>query len=74
MPGGPVWYRVAGKGDGIPLLALHGGPGGTSCSLAYLEVMPGVAHASLSRAPEVYRRFLSQFLESVEVALARGTR
>ena len=37
VPGGPVWYRIAGGGDGIPLLALHGGPGDTSCGYARLE-------------------------------------
>lgn len=37
VPGGPVWYKVAGKGPGIPVLALHGGPGGTSCGFALLE-------------------------------------
>jgi proline iminopeptidase len=37
VPGGPVWYRVSGDGAGIPLLALHGGPGGTSCGLSLLE-------------------------------------
>lgn len=31
VPGGPVWYEVAEGGDGVPLLTLHGGPGGTSC-------------------------------------------
>jgi proline iminopeptidase len=31
VPGGRVWYRRIGGGPGIPLLALHGGPGGTSC-------------------------------------------
>lgn len=32
MPGGKVWYRMLGEGrPGTPLLALHGGPGGTSC-------------------------------------------
>ena len=36
VPGGPVWYEVAGGGEGIPLLALHGGPGGTSCGLQVL--------------------------------------
>lgn len=36
VPGGPVWYEVVGAGDGIPLLALHGGPGGTSCGLQLL--------------------------------------
>ena len=37
VPGGPVWYKVTGTGDGLPLLALHGGPGGTSCGLSRLE-------------------------------------
>jgi len=37
VPGGPVWYKVVGSGPGIPLLALHGGPGGTSCRLSLLE-------------------------------------
>lgn len=33
VPGGPVWYQVmgTGEGDGIPLVYMHGGPGGTSC-------------------------------------------
>jgi proline iminopeptidase len=37
VPGGPVWYRVTGTGDGVPLLVLHGGPGGTSCGYAKLD-------------------------------------
>lgn len=37
VPGGPVWYHVAGNGPGIPLLVLHGGPGGTSCGYSRLE-------------------------------------
>lgn len=37
VPGGPVWYRIAGTGSGIPVLALHGGPGGTSCEFSLLE-------------------------------------
>jgi proline iminopeptidase len=37
VPGGPVWYRVTGDGPGIPLLVLHGGPGGTSCGYSLLE-------------------------------------
>jgi proline iminopeptidase len=31
VPGGRVFYRIVGDGPGTPLLALHGGPGGTSC-------------------------------------------
>ena len=25
VEGGPVWYEIAGSGDGVPLLTLHGG-------------------------------------------------
>ena len=41
VPGGPVWYRVSGDGAGIPLIVLHGGPGGTSCGLSLLEELGG---------------------------------
>ena len=27
VTGGKVWYRIAGSGDSIPLMVLHGGPG-----------------------------------------------
>lgn len=37
VTGGPVWYRIAGEGPGVPLLVLHGGPGGTSCRFSLLE-------------------------------------
>ncbi|MCJ7555329.1 MAG: proline iminopeptidase-family hydrolase [Gammaproteobacteria bacterium] len=37
VPGGPIWYKITGNGPGIPVLALHGGPGGTSCDFALLE-------------------------------------
>jgi len=37
VPGGPVWYKITGSGSGLPLLTLHGGPGGTSCSNSLLE-------------------------------------
>ncbi len=36
VPGGKVWYRKIGNGPGIPLLAMHGGPGGTSCRFEVL--------------------------------------
>jgi proline iminopeptidase len=36
VPGGPVWYRITGEGKGTPVLALHGGPGGTSCGFLAL--------------------------------------
>jgi proline-specific peptidase len=37
VPGGPVWYQASGTGSGVPLLVLHGGPGGTSCGYSLLE-------------------------------------
>ncbi len=30
VKGGKIWYRVVGEGDKIPILMLHGGPGGAS--------------------------------------------
>jgi proline iminopeptidase len=39
VPGGPVWYHVAGNGPGIPLMVLHGGPGGTVCGYSRLDVL-----------------------------------
>jgi len=37
VPGGPVWYKVSGTGPGLPIMTLHGGPGGTSCGNQLLE-------------------------------------
>jgi proline iminopeptidase len=31
VDGGKIWYKVVGKGKGVPLLIIHGGPGGRSC-------------------------------------------
>ena len=36
VSGGPVWYEINGGGDSIPLVTLHGGPGGTSCGFTRL--------------------------------------
>lgn len=41
VPGGPVWYHIVGDGEGVPLLLLHGGPGGTSCGYSRFEVLGG---------------------------------
>lgn len=37
VEGGPVWYKAVGQGPGVPLLVLHGGPGGTSCRFSLLD-------------------------------------
>ena len=39
VPGGRVWYRIVGSSNAIPLLLLHGGPGGTSRGLRPLEAL-----------------------------------
>ena len=31
VEGGRIWYKIVGKGKGIPLLRIHGGPGSRSC-------------------------------------------
>ena len=33
VEGGKIWYKIVGDGEGIPLLILHGGPGGRSCGM-----------------------------------------
>ncbi len=40
VPGGQVWYKIAGSGDAVPLLTLHGGPGGGH---DYLEALGQLA-------------------------------
>jgi len=32
-PNGKIWYKIYGSGEEIPLLLIHGGPGGRSCRL-----------------------------------------
>jgi proline iminopeptidase len=32
VQGGPVWYRIFGRGSETPLLIVHGGPGARSCT------------------------------------------
>jgi proline iminopeptidase len=49
VPGGRVAFRVIGGGEGVPVLMIHGGPGGTSCS--YVNTVDGIAS---SRAVVVY--------------------
>ncbi len=31
VEGGRIWYKVIGEGEGLPLMVIHGGPGGRSC-------------------------------------------
>ena len=37
VPGGNIWYKVSGKGDGLPVILLHGGPGLSSFYLKPFE-------------------------------------
>jgi len=41
VQGGPVWYRIFGSGPGTPLLIVHGGPGGRSCTYEPLADIVG---------------------------------
>lgn len=37
VPGGHIWYKISGSGDGVPLVLLHGGPGFSSFYLKPFE-------------------------------------
>ena len=37
--GGNIWYKLSGKGDGIPVILLHGGPGFNSFYLKPFEAL-----------------------------------
>jgi proline iminopeptidase len=37
VPGGKIWYKVTGNGKGVPVVLLHGGPGGSSFYLKPFE-------------------------------------
>lgn len=37
VPGGKIWYKVTGTGKGVPVVLLHGGPGGSSFYLKPFE-------------------------------------
>jgi proline iminopeptidase len=39
VAGGRIWYQVIGTGRGLPLILVHGGPGGTSCSYHRLKAL-----------------------------------
>jgi proline iminopeptidase len=39
VPGGRIWYRIVGDGPGIPLVTVHGGPGGVHDYLEPLMVL-----------------------------------
>ncbi|MEM8576138.1 MAG: proline iminopeptidase-family hydrolase [Pseudomonadota bacterium] len=73
VPGGPVWYEVAGEG-GVPLLTLHGGPGGTSCGLQLLYPLAdertvirydqlGTGRSGRPRDPSLWQR--DRFVEAL---------
>ncbi len=37
VPGGNIWYKVTGTGTGVPVVLIHGGPGGSSHYLKPFE-------------------------------------
>lgn len=75
VPGGRVWYRVAGDDrDGVPLLCLHGGPGFTHDALSPLAGLPdrpvvlydqlGSGRSDRPGDPGLYR--LERYVEEVD--------
>jgi proline iminopeptidase len=39
VTGGRIWYRVVGAREAVPLVTVHGGPGGTHDYLEPLEAL-----------------------------------
>jgi proline-specific peptidase len=39
VPGGRIWYKVSGEGNGTPVILLHGGPGFTSIYMKSAEAL-----------------------------------
>jgi proline iminopeptidase len=81
VPGGRIWYRIAGAGRATPLLTLHGGPGSPHDYLESLEALGderpvifydqlGCGRSDRPDDPGLWRmsRFLQE-LESVRTAL-----
>jgi len=81
VPGGRVAFRVIGGGTSIPVLWIHGGPGGSSCS--YIENLTGLAAtrpvvfydqlgSGYSDRIEDLERFahLSRFVEEIDAVRA----
>lgn len=75
VPGGRVWYEVAGEGSGTPVILIHGGPGGRSCRLALLKAMgsdrPVILYDQLGtgrsdRAADTTLWRLPRFVEEVD--------
>ncbi len=82
VQGGRIWYKIIGDGDGIPLLVVHGGPGGRSCGSevrvetlysfqrmtenAQCAIISGAGHAKTTDQPEEYIQALDHFLKEVE--------
>ncbi len=48
VPGGKIWYKVTGTGKGIPVVLLHGGPGGSSYYLKSFEDLEMIVKSSVT--------------------------
>lgn len=42
VTGGAVWFKVLGTGRGLPVLLVHGGPGGRSCRMEPMAELLGL--------------------------------
>ncbi len=76
VPGGDVFYEMSNpEATGIPLLLIHGGPGGTSCSFGLLDDLitdrPVIRYdqleTGLSDRPGIRSQWvISHFVEEIE--------
>ncbi len=76
VPGGDVFYEISNpEASGIPLLLIHGGPGGTSCSFGLLDDLildrPVIRYdqleTGLSDRPGLRSQWvISHFVEEIE--------
>ena len=61
VPGGRVAFRVVGKGPATPVLWIHGGPGGSSCT--YVANLNGIA---AERPVILYDQLGSGYFDRIE--------
>jgi proline iminopeptidase len=79
VPGGQVWWKKVGEGDGLPLLLLHGGPGASHNYLVPIEALaterPVIFYDQLGcgrsdAPPEAEHYRIERFVEEVDCVRA----
>jgi len=80
VPGGDIFYEISNpEASGIPLLLIHGGPGGTSCSYGMLDdritdrpvIRYDQLETGLSERPNLREQWeIGHFVEEIEAIRA----